>query len=160
MAVKAFEDFCKGPEILSLTNFSEQIKLLDDLYHEYSKVDSSGRYKLSNEELSCQKEKKIKTAMRYLTANLHSIPIPSIRHFRTTNTRFPWTDVPYFSDITVDLANGNQIHYRRNLKKYRSLNKRLRIALKTYKGELSTVQDAWRSECPLFCSEDFWKKYP
>ena len=160
MAVKAFEDFCKGPEILSLTNFSEQIKSLDALYHEYSKVDSSGRYKLSNEELSCQKEKKIKTAMRYLTANLHSIPVPSIRHFRTTNTRFSWTDVPYFSDITVDLTNGNQIHYRRNLKKYRSLNKRLRIALKTYKGELSTVQDAWRSECPLFCSEDFWKKYP
>lgn len=159
MSIKAFEDFCKGPKILSHTDFSAQIKSLDDLYHDFANSDSSGRYRFSNAELICQKERKFKTSLRYIVANLHSIPIPSFRHFATNNTRFPWTDVPYFSDITVNLADGQQIHYRRDLSKCKSLNKRKRNALKANTKLLPTVMAEWRKEFSSLCSESFWSSY-
>lgn len=159
MSVKAFEDFCKGPEILSNTNFQEQIKSLNKLYHEYSQVESSGRYRFSNVDLRCQKEKKLKTSIRYLLANLHFIPIPSIRHFKTTNTRFPWTDVPYFSDITVELESGELAHYRRDLEKAKSLTKRLRKAIKKHKKNLPMVMNEWRVGRSSLTSGKYWRDY-
>ncbi len=159
MAIKAFEDFCEGPEILSATDFPEQISSLNSLYHEYSKVESSGRYKLSSDTLSGQKESKIKTYTRYLLANLSFIPIPSFRHYSTSNTRFHWSEVPYFSDITVNLANGKQIQYRRDILKYKALNKRLKRALKTQQKTLPHIMSEWRKNKQKLSSEDFWKDY-
>ena len=159
MAVKAFEDFCKGPHILHDNNIPSQIKALDDLYHQYSHGDSTGRYKLTSSSRIRRKKRKAKLALKYVTANLHALPIPSIRHFETNNIRFPWTDVPCLSDITVKLADGRQVHYNRDIRKCKLLKKRLRAAIKTHKPRLASAQKEWRHRQQDFHSEDFWRQY-
>jgi galactofuranosylgalactofuranosylrhamnosyl-N-acetylglucosaminyl-diphospho-decaprenol beta-1,5/1,6-galactofuranosyltransferase len=159
MAVKAFEDFCKGPHILHDNNIPSQIKALDDLYHQYSHGDSTGRYKLTSSSRIRRKKRKAKLALKYVTANLHALPIPSIRHFETNNIRFPWTDVPCLSDITVKLADGRQVHYNRDIRKCKLLKKRLRAAIKTHKPRLASAQEEWRHKQQDFHSEDFWRQY-
>ena len=159
MAVKAFEDFCKGPHILHDNNIPSQIKALDDLYHQYSHGDSTGRYKLTSRSRIRRKKRKAKLALKYVTANLHALPIPSIRHFETNNIRFPWTDVPCLSDITVKLADGRQVHYNRDIRKCKLLKKRLRAAIKTHKPRLASAQEEWRHKQQDFHSEDFWRQY-
>ena len=159
MAVKAFEDFCKGPEILLNTDFQTQIRELDVLYHQYAISDSTGRYKFSNGDILSQQKKRIRKAIKYLTSNLHFLPLPSIKHYETDNARFPWADVPYLADISVKLPNGDIAHYNRDLEKYRRLQKKLRKTLREYSPKLSSIQETWLLKRASFHSQKFWYQY-
>ena len=159
MAVKAFEDFCNGPQILYNNDFSSQIKDLDKLYHQYSHQDSTGRYKLTSRRNVRRKKHQMRLGLKYLTANLNALPLPSIRHFETNSMRFSWADVPCLSDITVNLEDGRQVHYNRHQQKCKSLRKRLRSAIKTHKNQLASVQKEWRGKREYFHSENFWRHY-
>jgi GT2 family glycosyltransferase len=159
MAIKAFEDFCKGPQILYKNDFPSQIKDLDKLYHQYSHQDSTGRYKLTSRPKAGQKRNKIRLGLKYTTANLHALPLPSLRHFETNSIRFSWTEVPCLSDITVTLEDGRKICYNRDVDKCKLLRERLRSVIKTHKGQLASIQKEWRSKREYFYSEDFWKQY-
>lgn len=159
MALKAFEDFCRGPDILLEKDFESLVTRLDHLYHQYSHAESTGRYKLADTVLRPQKTNNISRLLKYLTTNMHATPVPSFRHFETENSRFHWADVPCFSDITVSLKNGEKVHYRRDLKKYKILKKRLQIAVRTPTAELGRVMSAWQGIRETLHSEDFWKRY-
>ena len=159
MAVKAFEDFCKGPDILFENDFPRQIKALNRLYHQYSHGDSTGRYKLTSRRKSQRRKHKLRLGLKYLTTNLHALPIPSIRQYETSSMRFPWADVPCLSDITVKLKDGREVHYNRDIAKCKSLRKRLSIAINEHKKQLASIQNEWRDKREEFHSEDFWKQY-
>ena len=159
MAIKAFEDFCEGPQILYGKKFPSQIKALDDLYHQYSHSDNTSRYKLTSRSRFYRKKRKVKRALKYFIVKLHALPAPSIRQFVTSNMRFSWTDVPCLSDITVKLADGREVHYNRDIKKYKLLKKRLRAAIKAHKSRLTLVQGDWRDKQEEFHSESFWRQY-
>ena len=159
MVVTAFEDFCKGPAILYEKDFSSRIRELNNIYHQYSHSDSTGRYKLTSRGEDSHKKNKMRLGLKYLTANLNALPIPSIRHFQTSSMRFSWTDVPCLSDITVKLKDGREVHYNRDVAKCRSLRIRLNIAITSCKSQLASVQKEWRDMQGYFHSEDFWKEY-
>lgn len=159
MTIKAFEDFCKGPEILFKKNFPAYINELTELYHSYSYAEITGRYRFSGSAMRCQKKRRIKQMFKYITTNFHSVPLPSFRHYETNNTRFAWTDVPCLADITVNLRNGTRVHYERDLIKCKTLRKRLRTSLRKHRPNLASIQEAWRKKQEAFHSESFWKEY-
>ena len=114
LANLAYKDFLRGPSILDETNYGKLIEQLDAVYKKHTRGEERGGIRQTSWAEYPKWLKKPMEGLRYLTSNLHHLPIETMREVRTENTRYSWGHVPPFTDVVMELPNGEIASFRRD----------------------------------------------
>lgn len=114
LAILAYGDFLKGPSILDEPDPARSVGTMTEVYNKHTcGGERKGMRRISWSVRSGWIAKTLEGA-RYLTSNLHRLPIPTLREVRTKDIRYAWGGVPMFSDVVVELPDGELLSFRRD----------------------------------------------
>jgi len=127
MALRAYDDLIRNDFSWEIPCYQSKIT---ELAQEYASYSTSGKQRVGLSKTRGHRHpkrwiKKPKAWFKYITLNLTTLPIPTLRTHYSCSPRISWWNAPFFSDIVIQSLD-KEITYVRNPKVARSLLKRLR----------------------------------